>query len=141
ERAAVMPYSERAFQLDRMRHLLRQLGDPQDGLPIIHIAGTKGKGSTAATAAAILSAAGYRTGLYHSPHLDCVEERLIVDGQPCPADEFARLVEQIRPIAEAMDRLPADAVQSAGERSPASPRSRASDGAPDGHMMSPTFFE
>jgi dihydrofolate synthase / folylpolyglutamate synthase len=124
ERSAVMPYSERAFRLDRMRYLLRQLGDPQDRLPIIHIAGTKGKGSTAAMTAAILSAAGYRTGLYHSPHLDCVEERLIVAGEACPADEFARLVAQIRPVAEAMDRLTAEP----GERtSPAT--------------MSPTFFE
>ena len=69
--------------------LLRRLGNPQDGLPIVHVAGTKGKGSTSAMIAAVLSAAGYRTGLFTSPHLDRVEERIAVDGRPCSADELA----------------------------------------------------
>ena len=87
ERSAAMPYDARAMGLDRMRHLLRRLGDPQDRLPIVHVAGTKGKGSTAAITAAILTAAGYRTGLYHSPHLDRVEERLIVTDPAHPAGQ------------------------------------------------------
>jgi dihydrofolate synthase / folylpolyglutamate synthase len=104
ERTQSMPCSEEAFKLDRMRDLLRRLGDPQDGIPIVHVAGTKGKGSTAAMMAAVLSAAGYRTGLFTSPHLDRVEERIAIDGQPCSEEAFAELIELVRPIVEAMDR-------------------------------------
>ena len=74
-----------------MRALLDRLGNPQDKLHIVHVAGTKGKGSTSAMIAAMLKAAGYRTGLFTSPHLDRVEERIAIDGQPCTADEFASL--------------------------------------------------
>ncbi len=98
------PGGSRSFTLDRMRRLLSRLGNPQAEIPVVHIAGTKGKGSTAAMAAAMLSASGSRTGLYHSPHLDCIEERMIVDGQFCSADEFVELVELVRPAAEALDK-------------------------------------
>ncbi len=107
ERTLSMPNSEAALKLDRMRELLRRLGNPQQALPIVHIAGTKGKGSTAATIAAVLTAAGLRTGLFTSPHLDRVEERMAVDGRPCPAEEFAKLIDSIRPEIEAMDRAAA----------------------------------
>ena len=103
-----MPCSEEAFKLDRMRELLRRLGNPQDGMPIVHVAGTKGKGSTSAMMAAVLSAAGYRTGLFTSPHLDRVEERMAIDGRPCSAEELAELVELVRPAVEALDRAAAD---------------------------------
>lgn len=108
ERTTNVPYPQRDFRLDRMRRLLARLGDPQLALPIVHIAGTKGKGSTAATIASILRAAAYRTGLYSSPHLDRVEERLAIDGEPCPAHELAALVQRIRPAVESMDREPVD---------------------------------
>ena len=111
-----LPRRPAELNLPRTAALLDMFGAPQQAFPTIVIAGTKGKGSTAAMTAAILTAAGYRTGLYHSPHLDRVEERLIIDGRPCPAEEFAALVEYVRPIAEAMDSL----------RSPASGRSRVS---------------
>ena len=104
ERAQSMPCSEEAMKLDRMRELLGRLGNPQDGMPIVHVAGTKGKGSTSAMVAAMLSAAGYRTGLFTSPHLDRVEERIAVDGQPCSAEDLADLVERVRPAVEAMDQ-------------------------------------
>jgi dihydrofolate synthase / folylpolyglutamate synthase len=103
ERAQSMPCSEEAFKLDRMRELLHRLGNPQEGMPIVHVAGTKGKGSTSAMLAAVLSAAGYRTGLFTSPHLNRVEERIVIDGHPCSPDEFTNLVERIRPHVEAMD--------------------------------------
>jgi dihydrofolate synthase/folylpolyglutamate synthase len=103
ERALVVPYGNRDFRLDRMRDLLARLGNPQDALKIVHVAGTKGKGSTAAMIAGVLSAAGYRTGLYSSPHLERVAERLMIDGQVCPGRELAALVEQVRPMVEAMD--------------------------------------
>lgn len=103
ERTQSMPCSEAAWKLDRMRALLERLGNPQDGFPILHIAGTKGKGSTAAMLAAILSAAGYRSGLFSSPHLERIEERIAIDGQACSPEELADLVELIRPEVEAMD--------------------------------------
>ena len=87
-----------------MRQLLARLGNPHKGLPIVHVAGTKGKGSTAAALAAILSAAGYRTGLYTSPHLERVEERIAVDGRTCPGAQFAALLAEIRPVVETLDR-------------------------------------
>src|SRR5262249_24524026 len=100
ERASAIPYREETFRLDRRRELMRRLGDPQDRLRIVHVAGTKGKGSTSAMIAAVLSAAGYRTGLYTSPHLDRLEERFRIDGQPCSAAELAALVDRVRPIVE-----------------------------------------
>jgi dihydrofolate synthase / folylpolyglutamate synthase len=103
ERTQSMPCSEEALKLDRMRELLARLGNPHETLPIVHVAGTKGKGSTSAMIAAVLSAAGYRTGLFTSPHLDRVEERIAIDGRPCSADELADLVERVRPAVEAMD--------------------------------------
>jgi dihydrofolate synthase/folylpolyglutamate synthase len=94
-------YSTRDFKLDRMRRLLQLLGDPQNRVPVVHIAGTKGKGSTAAMIAGILSAAGYRTGLFTSPHITCVEERMQVDGKRPGPDRFADLVDRlIDPITQ-----------------------------------------
>ena len=87
-----------------MHDLLARLGNPHESLQVVHIAGTKGKGSTAAMIAAVLSAAGYRTGLYTSPHLDCIEERLVIDGHSCTPDDFVTLLERVRPAVEALDR-------------------------------------
>lgn len=103
ERAQTMPYERRALDLERMRELLTRLGGPDDELPIVHVAGTKGKGSTSAMFAAMLTAAGFRTGLYTSPHLERLEERFQVDGQLCSADELVSLVETLRPIVADMD--------------------------------------
>src|SRR5919201_1125630 len=69
------------LKLDRMRLLLRRLGDPHRRLRLLHVAGSKGKGSTSAMLATILARAGYRVGLFTSPHLCGVEERFQVDGQ------------------------------------------------------------
>jgi dihydrofolate synthase/folylpolyglutamate synthase len=77
------------LKLDRMRALLRRLGDPHRRLRCVHIAGTKGKGSTSAILAAILGAAGHRTGLFTSPHLSDVSERVQVDGVPVSPQEIA----------------------------------------------------
>lgn len=105
ERATAIPYDKRDFKLDRMVRFLARLGNPQVGMKIVHIAGTKGKGSTAAMIAAMLSAAGYRTGLYTSPHLDRVEERMRIDGLLCDADEFVELVERVRPVVAELDAM------------------------------------
>jgi dihydrofolate synthase/folylpolyglutamate synthase len=104
ERMRVMPYGVAEFRLARMRQLLMRLGDPHHGLPAVHVAGTKGKGSTAAALAAVLTAAGYRTGLFTSPHLDRVEERIAIDGRPCSPGQFANLLADIRPVIEALDQ-------------------------------------
>jgi dihydrofolate synthase / folylpolyglutamate synthase len=79
----------RKFELDAMRVLLEALGSPQLGFPAILIAGTNGKGSTSATLASILTTGGYRTGLYTSPHLVRVNERIRIDGQDISDDDFA----------------------------------------------------
>ena len=86
--------------LDRVRAHLARLGDPQTKVPAFHVAGTNGKGSTCAMLAAVLRAAGYRTGLYVSPHLRDVRERVSVDGAPIAPVEFARL------MARALDADP-----------------------------------
>jgi dihydrofolate synthase/folylpolyglutamate synthase len=104
ERLPGVAYQERQFKLDRMRQLLDRLGSPQQGLPIVHVAGTKGKGSTAAMMGAVLAASQYRTGVFTSPHLDRLEERMAVDGRPCSPEELVALVETVAPVVELMDR-------------------------------------
>jgi dihydrofolate synthase/folylpolyglutamate synthase len=86
--------------LEAIRRLCAELGAPQQAFPAIHIAGTNGKGSTAAMTEAILRAAGYRTGLYTSPHLVSVTERICVAGEPIPPDDFARLATMVRQVSE-----------------------------------------
>ncbi len=103
ERTAFVSYQERQLKLDRMRQLLTRLGQPDAGMKIIHVAGTKGKGSTSTMIAAMLSAAGYRTGLFSSPHLERIEERFAVDGEPCSADEFVTLANRLMPTVRSMD--------------------------------------
>ncbi len=104
ERMPVLPYGQRQLKLDRMRQLLTRLGNPDAGLPIVHVAGTKGKGSTSALAGSILHAAGYEVGLFSSPHLERIEERFAINGLPCSADELVGLVDQLRPVVLAMDQ-------------------------------------
>jgi dihydrofolate synthase/folylpolyglutamate synthase len=103
ERTSYIPYQERQLKLDRMRQLLTRLGQPDAGLKIVHVAGTKGKGSTSAMIAAMLTAAGYRAGVFSSPHLERIEERFAVDGEPCTASEFVALVDRLKPVVRAMD--------------------------------------
>jgi dihydrofolate synthase/folylpolyglutamate synthase len=85
----------RKFDLDHMRILAAALGNPQSAFPCVLIAGTNGKGSTAATLSSILTAAGYRTGLYTSPHLIRVNERIQIDGVEISDDAFAALYFQV----------------------------------------------
>ena len=85
----------RKFDLVHMRILAGALGNPQATFPSVLIAGTNGKGSTAATLSSILTSAGYRTGLYTSPHLVRVNERIQIDGVQIPDEDFARLYFQV----------------------------------------------
>ena len=89
------------FRLDRMRQLLNLLDNPHDRLRIVHIAGSKGKGSTSAMLGSILQHDGYRVGLFTSPHLVAVEERIQVDQQPIAKHELAALMREIRDVTPA----------------------------------------
>lgn len=109
ERARNVPYRPQEFRLERMRQLLARLGNPHERLAVVHVAGTKGKGSTAAMIAAVLTASGHRTGLFTSPHLEQIEQRWKVDGRPGAEEETVELLAQIRPAVEQMDRWAATA--------------------------------
>jgi dihydrofolate synthase/folylpolyglutamate synthase len=98
-----MPKAIGELRLGRMRRLLRKLGDPHLGLKVVHVAGTKGKGSTAAMIAAALSASGVRAGLYSSPHLHRLEERYVIDGRAITADELVGLVDQVRAAVDELE--------------------------------------
>lgn len=95
--------------LDRMRRFAAALGDPQASVPCIHIAGTNGKGSTAAMVESILRTAGWRTGLYTSPHLVRLGERIQVDRRPLTDEEIAGHVAEMRPVAGRLAREHGDA--------------------------------
>src|ERR1700678_3109629 len=82
--------------LESMRDLARALGDPQDKLRFIHLAGTNGKGSTAAFCESCLRAAGFRVGLYTSPHLVSVRERVQIDHTPISEADFAEGMTAVR---------------------------------------------
>ncbi len=88
------------YDLGRMEALLLRLENPHLGRPTVHIAGTKGKGSTAAMCASVLSQEGYRTGLYTSPHLHTFRERISLDGVPVSEVRFASLADEIWPELE-----------------------------------------
>ena len=98
-----MPRSAVVFDLRRMERLLARMSNPQNAAKSVHIAGTKGKGSTAAMLASILKQSGYRTGLYTSPHLLSIRERIQVDGRQISEDEFARLAARVKPEVEAVN--------------------------------------
>ncbi len=115
ERIPAERYELKDFKLERMRQLLGQLGNPQRSLPAIHIAGTKGKGSTAAMSASILRSAGWRVGLFTSPHLETLGERMTVNGQVPTGESLHEVLEVLRPEVDRLDRV--------------------------GEAMRPTFFE
>jgi dihydrofolate synthase / folylpolyglutamate synthase len=92
------------LKLERMRALLKLLGDPHDRVRLVHVTGTKGKGSTCAMLAAMLRAAGYRVGLFTSPHLEHVEERIQVDGVPISRAELAARMAEVAPAVRELER-------------------------------------
>jgi dihydrofolate synthase/folylpolyglutamate synthase len=98
-------YSPDKFDLARMRDLEAALGHPESAYPIIHIAGTKGKGSVASFCAAALKSGGHRVGLYTSPHLEDYAERIQINGSPIPHEELVTLLEEIKPEIEKIPGL------------------------------------
>jgi len=101
------------FDLGRVHALMAALGKPHQAYPIIHIAGTKGKGSTAVFCATALQAAGYRTGLYTSPHLQEYTERFQINRIPIAPGEFAALVEEIKPHVASVPHMTSFEIEAA----------------------------
>jgi dihydrofolate synthase / folylpolyglutamate synthase len=93
------------FNLDRMFALMEELGNPQNTYPIIHVAGTKGKGSVSALCASALQAGGYKVGLYTSPHLLDYCERIQVNSEPISHEQMVELVEEIKPAVAKIPKL------------------------------------
>ncbi len=94
--------------LGRTQELLRRMGNPEKKLKFVHIAGTNGKGSTAAMTASILRKAGYRTGLYTSPYIYRFHERMQVDGEEISDQELVEVTEYVKPLAESMEESPTE---------------------------------
>ena len=88
--------------VERVRKLLAQLGNPQDRLKYIHVAGTNGKGSTCAMIASVLQKAGYRTGLFTSPFLSDFCERIRVDAEKIPRESLVEITEEVLPVAQGL---------------------------------------
>jgi len=106
ERLRIVRYNEQNFNLDRMRLLLKKIGNPQDAFRSVHVAGTKGKGSTCAMVAAMVQANGYKVGLYTSPHLIDVRERICINGEMIPHAEFSRLTRLMEPLVAKIKPTP-----------------------------------
>lgn len=110
ERIRPSPMSN-PFRLERIERLLKRIGSPQERIPAVHIAGTKGKGSTAAMIDSILQASGIRTGLFTSPHIEQFEERMRVSGRMPNPEQLTRLVAKLADLLQEYD-------QESGDRTP-----------------------
>jgi len=110
ELLARQPEDQIGPSLARIQALVELLGDPHRIAPVVHITGTNGKGSTAIMVDALLRAQGLRTGLYASPHLVDLTERICVDGRPVTAEVFDDTWEQIRPFVEMVDDMAIDGI-------------------------------
>jgi len=106
ERMRMVKYNERTFNLGRMRKLLDLLGNPHNSLKCVQVAGTKGKGSTCAMLAAMLGKCGYTVGLYTSPHLVDLRERITIDGQMIAYHETAEVFKEIASHEKAFAAAP-----------------------------------
>jgi len=105
EKQRLERYTPEALDLSRVERLLAALGNPHRAYPVVHIAGTKGKGSTAALIESALRVAGYRTGFYTSPHLHTFRERIRVAGALIAREEVVSLVQELRPLVEQIPGL------------------------------------
>ena len=104
ERSPDFSRQARFYNLERISRLLAYLGDPHRRLKVVHVAGSKGKGSTAALIASILTHAGYKTGLFTQPHLITPRERCRINARLISEAEFAGYVDRLKPSVEAMVR-------------------------------------
>lgn len=113
EKKARYPYDAVTFDLSRMEQVLERLGRPHDRFRCVHIAGTKGKGSTSAMVESVLRTAGYKTGLYTSPHLHTFRERIRVGGSLMTKADLVALLDRCRPAIEAVPGITAFEVMTA----------------------------
>ncbi len=97
---------KRTRGLDRMRSFMHLLGDPQERLRFVHVAGTNGKGSTCACIESIMRHAGYKTGMFISPHLKDFNERISVNGENIPDADLIELANILEPVANSMEEYP-----------------------------------
>jgi len=97
-------YNHTNFNLSRMLRILSRLGNPHKKLRTVHVAGTKGKGSTCHMLAAMLQNAGHHTGLYTSPHIVDLRERICVDGELISEGDFTRLMARLAPVVHSLRR-------------------------------------
>ena len=104
ERQQKLRYNVTTFDLDRMNTLLKGLGNPQNKTKSIHIAGTKGKGSTATMLARMIQANGYKVGLYTSPHVSTLHERIVIDSEMISRKEMLGLINRIHPVIEKLSK-------------------------------------
>ena len=104
ERMTDSPVKRPRYNLSRMIEFMHQLGDPQRRMRTVHVTGTKGKGSTSAMIASMLGNCGFTVGLYTSPHLHTMRERIRINGEPVSEVEFAELVGQVWPSVKAIAR-------------------------------------
>jgi len=93
------------FNLERMRHFMTLLGDPQKDYGILHVAGTKGKGSVSSMCASVLMAEGYRVGLYTSPHMVRFTERIKINDQEISKADVVEIIDQLKPITEKVPEI------------------------------------
>jgi dihydrofolate synthase / folylpolyglutamate synthase len=107
ERKGLPRYNMANYDLARMEALLERLGNPHRRFKSLLVAGTKGKGSTAAFAESMIRAAGYRTALYISPHLHTFRERIRMGGEYITEEDVTRLIEKLKPALEAIEGLTA----------------------------------
>lgn len=94
--------------LERIDKLCDALGNPQENLKIVHVAGTNGKGSVCAFLSSILTSAGFKTGRFTSPYITHFNDRICIDGKPISDDDLAKLVEKVKPVAESMEDKPTE---------------------------------
>ena len=98
------PKFTKKHSLDHTRECLRRLGNPERAFSVIHVAGTNGKGSVCAFLASVLGTAGYRTGLFTSPHLIDIRERFVVDGEMISEEEFLAAFDEVRDLSLDMEK-------------------------------------
>ena len=101
-------WRSRKAGLQRITELLERMGNPQDTLKVIHVAGTNGKGSVCEMTASVLEAAGYKTGLYISPFISRFNERMQINGVPIPDERLCEVTEYVQGFAEQMENLPTE---------------------------------
>ncbi len=94
----------KSFDLSKMQGLVQRLGSPELKYPVIHVAGTKGKGSVCTMLGAILTAAGFRTGVYTSPHMETIHQRMAVDGELITDDQMLNVFERFEPVVAEYDQ-------------------------------------